>query len=138
MLLSVCAAVLVGPLGVQFVSRWEGFKEGIVDVESLTTAKKARSHVNGSDSSDDGEFEEDCEAGPGDSSEPGDTDDLSGIARTAAKMPADVAATIPKVPNRLRSPSGRQTAPIPHMKAAATTSTLWRRKSLASPRTATA
>lgn len=29
---------------------------------------------------------------------------------TAAKMPADVAATIPKVPNRLRSPSGRQTA----------------------------
>lgn len=77
--------------------------------------------MNGPDSSDDGEFEEDCEAGPGDSSEPGDTDDLSGIARTAAKMPADVAATIPKVPNRLRSPSGRQTAPIPHMKAAATT-----------------
>ena len=37
-----CAAVLVGPLGVQFVSHWEGFKEGIVNVESLTTAKKGK------------------------------------------------------------------------------------------------
>jgi hypothetical protein len=77
--------------------------------------------VNGSSSLGDAEGGGDCDGGLLNVSVLVGREGLSGIARMAAKMPANVPATIAKVPNLWRTPSGRQSTPAPKAAAAATT-----------------